>query len=482
MLKLSFIGLALTCAGGAQAAKFDPPDLRLELEMHRRFNQGPGPAADAAPTALAPDAYVENLKIGRGDTLWSLSKLLYGDGAYWPRVWAQNDAITNPHLVQPGHVLEFLMGSEDDAPAFRFSEEDAEGGVELTAANVGGPAVEIPPPEITPRAILKVPPSFPEWQSVYRQQPKPFLDDRSLDKERERQASRVYLRAWVEEKPLEPAGFMLENDTEAGLPVVNQYVFVKIKKTSGQGGVKMLVIQNVGRLRRTTDTFENEREAYLVQVAAEIELTEKVPAKFLRSRDREEYETWRAMVTKSTGLGTKDSALVVGELKFVDVSPSGAPGQATAQIIGSERSTSSTLYGGGDLVFLDRGSGEGLAVGQVFDVFSDRRARHRNTPVVYSPAPAGRVKIVRTSNNLATAVVVEAHDSILQGDRVRAIGSRDEGELGPETASRLPSSSDEGDDLLDDGVEAIGEGGDAGATGDAELDGDDDLSKELESI
>lgn len=469
----------------ARAAKFDPPDLRLEAEMHRRYNLGTD-LGELTGSTLAPDAYVEHLKISRGDTLWSLSQLLYGDGAYWPRVWAQNDAITNPHLVQPGHVLEFLMGSEDDAPAFRFTEEGAEG-VELSSATTGagGPAIEIPPPEITPRAILKVPPSFPEWQSVYRQQPKPILDDRNLDKERERQESRVYLRAWVEEKPLEPAGTLLENDAEAGLPVVNQYVFVKVKKSSGQAHGKMLVMQNGGRIRRVTETFENERDAYLVQVAMELELTEQVPSKFLRKRDREEYETWRALVTKTTGLGMTNASLVPGDLKFVDVTPAGSPGQATAQIIGSERSTTSTLYGGGDLVFLDRGTAEGLAVGQIFDVFSDRRARHRDTPVVYSPAPAGRVKVVRTSSNLATAVVIEAHDSILQGDRIRAIGSRDTGEGGsdldgPETAMRTPSSAD-ADELQDDSIDSL-DGGAAGAEPGGDAGGDDDLSSELDAI
>src|SRR4051794_27121224 len=125
---------ALICTGIVSAAaslhagtRFDSPVLGLELELHRQFLRQHGLEADTP--ALAKDAYVENYKIQKGENLWSMSQVLYGDGTYWPHVWAQNQSITNPHLIRPGHTLQFLMGSEDDTPAFRFTEEGEEGGV-----------------------------------------------------------------------------------------------------------------------------------------------------------------------------------------------------------------------------------------------------------------------------------------------------------------------------------------------------------------
>jgi hypothetical protein len=413
----------------AQAASFDAPNLGYELELHRQYMRSQGQVADGP---MAKDAYVENYDIQRGETLWSLSKILYGDGAYWPRVWAQNNGITNPHLIRPGHQLQFLMGSEDDTPAFRFTESGEETGVERTAATSNAANIEIPPPEITPRPVINVPPSFPEWQSIYREAPKVQIDDRALSRKRDEIADRVYLRAWVEEKDIDPIGNFMENDTESGLPVVDQYVFVKIKKGQGQVGQKLLIAHSAGKLRRTQDEYDNRITAYLIQVAGELQITESMPSDFLRSRDRDEYDAFRALMTKTTGLSLKGNALIAGEIQYANLSAEGPHGTTQAEVIGSERNISSLLFGQGDIVFLDKGSSNGVAVGQIMDVYGNRKSRYPGTPVKYSPAPSGRLKIVRVTNGLATALVLNAHDSIVQGDLVKEIVAR------PPEVEKLP--------------------------------------------
>lgn len=428
MLKL------LLCTGFlpvvAWTAQFDPPDLNLEAEFHHQFVAGA--ASPAHPSALAKDAYVESYDIQSGETLWSLSQILYGDGNYWPRVWAANHSITNPHLIRPGHKLQLLLGSEDDTPAFRFSEEGESEGVELASSYSNNPVIEIPPPEIPPRPVLKVPPSFPEWQSVFRRQVKPIEDDRALNRKRDRIADRIYLRAWVDEQPLEPIGFFMENDTESGLPVVNQFVFIKVKKGLAHADQKLLIAHSAGKIKQVQDEFENDRPAYLIQTAGELKITEAMPSNFLRSRDREEFECFRAIMTKTTGLSLKDNALIPGEIQFVNLSAEGPHGTTQAEVLGSERNVTSMLYGQGDIVFLNKGSQEGLAVGQILDVYANRRSRYPGTPVTFSPAPSGRVKVVRVSAALTTALVLKAHDGILQGDQVREIVDR------PAEVEKLP--------------------------------------------
>lgn len=420
MLKL-LITAGLASAPAAHAT-FDPPDLSFELELHRQYLRSTGMQADTPH--LAKDAYLENYKIQQGETLWSLSHVLYGDGNYWPRVWAQNHGITNPHLIRPGHMLQFLMGSEDDTPAFRFTEEDDEnGGLEL-AASSSNPVIEIPPPEIPPKPVLKVPPSFPEWQSVFRRQEKPIIDERGLDFKWKKVQDRVYLRAWVEEKPIEPVGFFLENDKEAGLPVVNQYVFVKMKKGQGQIGNRYMIIHSPGTIRRTTDTYDEEKEAYLMQVAGELEITERAVASFTRDNDKDGYDCFRALITKTTGLSLNSYGLIHGTIPVADLTKNGSHGTTQAQVIGSEKHVASMLYGQGDIVFLDKGTADGVAVGQFLDIFVNRQTRHSRTPVTYSPVPSGTVKVVRTTNGFATAVVLKAHDSILQGDRAQQVSDR----------------------------------------------------------
>lgn len=414
--------LAATAVGRPH---FDKPDLRLEAELHRQFLRlQSGDPSFEKPSPLAPDAYVEDYRIQKGETLWSMSEVLYGDGAYWPRVWAQNQNVGNPALVRPGHTLQFLMGSEDDTPAFRFTEEGGEGGVELASANGSNPVIEIPPPEIPPKPVLKVPLSFPEWQNVYRRPPKPIIDDRGLEYRRNKVPDRIFLRAYVEEKPVEPEGYFLENDREAGLPVINQYVYIKVKKGTGSVGAKMIIVHDAGKIRTVIDEFENDVPAFLVQVAGELQLTEPAEAKFRRSSDNEKFDVFRALITKTTGLSLTNNFLVTGTMPLADLTPSGPHGSTVTEIVGSEKHVSSMLYGQGDIVFLNRGSSSGVQVGMLLDLYTNRRSRHSDTPVPFSPVPSGKLKVVRVTDSLATAVILSAHDGIMQGDSAKEVSLR----------------------------------------------------------
>lgn len=449
------IPLILVAASANGATNFDPPDLNFEYQLHRQFLR------QRAPTGNVPKGVTEDYRLQKGETLNSLSEMLYGDGQYWPRVW-QSKGRSGSHLVQPGHHLQFLLGSEDETPAFRFSEDyDAEevaantSGLERTAAGGQNPIVEIPPPEVPPKPVLKVPPSFPEWQSVFKEDPKAVMDDRDLGKTQAPVPDRFYLRAYVQENPVEAAGEFMENDTEAGLPIVNQYVYVKIKKGMASEGQKFLIVRDNGRIKRMIKQWDGKDKAHHVQIIAEVEIREPVPAEFKRNHDRSNYQAFRALVTRTTGLSSKDCVLIPGSMQVLDMSMNGSQGSTQAQIIGSENSPASALFGQGALVFLNKGTSEGVEEGQLFDIFSDRTTRRADTVVKFSPAPSGTIKIVRASNHVSTGVVLQARDSVQQGDITRQVSSR------IEKAEELDIISNDGpsaaDDDLEDGSEVNAE-------------------------
>ncbi len=466
-----FTGLAtMACVG--HAASFDPPDLNFEHELHRQYLKSRGLADRPAPTS---DSYIESYRIQSGETLWSLSQTFYGDGHFWPKVWAQNQSITNPHLIRPGHHLQFMLGSEDDTPSFRVTEDD-DHGVELAASATANPLIEIPPPEIPPKTLIKVPKSFPEWQSVYKQMPVQITDEKGLLQQRKPLVGKTYLTAYVQEQPLESAGKFMETDLESALPVVNQYVYVKVNKGTGGPGQKMLVVKDAGRVRKQNRQTELDIRAYMIQIAGELELSEKVEPE----KEDDEYDVYRALLTKTFSLAgelAQTVSLIFGSAEEIKLSRNGTPGSTEAQIIGAAKSVASSLYAAGEVVFLNKGSAAGLAPDQILDVYGDRTIRKRNTTVRYSPAPSGTLRIVRVTENLATAVLLYARDGIFPGDHVRAVTSRrvdrevlefNEDELGPGSAE---------DDIENDiDSEGIGgeliEGGDDGAIDDSEFDGE----------
>jgi hypothetical protein len=57
-----------------------------------------------------------------GDTLWDISKRFYKDPFLWPRLWQQNQYITNPHKIKPGDLIRLypykvlIQPQEEKAP------------------------------------------------------------------------------------------------------------------------------------------------------------------------------------------------------------------------------------------------------------------------------------------------------------------------------------------------------------------------------
>ena len=463
MIKVSVLVLILVLAGRAGAAQFDAPDLNLEIEIHRQFLKTRVP--EGLPTIAAGEdvGRIESYGLQGGENLWSLSQMLYGDGAYWPRVWAQNRSITNPHLIRRGHTLQFLLGSEDEAPSFRFSEND-ESGLELAAATStsttgGNPQVQVPPPTNEPRPVLKVPNSFPEWQQVFRKRPDHFkIDDSRLGLRRHHEPDKIPLSAYVQEAPVESDGSFLEVEKESGLPVAMQYVYVKIKKGRGHVGEKLLMVKDHGVIRKLNEQVEGRITARFVQVFGDVELTELANSAFKSKWDTKEFDVYRALLTHAINLSLSEFDLIPGQVQIVDMGRGGPMGTTTAQVIGSAKSYSSALYGTGDIVFLNKGAKDGVQVGQILDLYIDRTIRDSETPVGISNASSGSLKIAKVSETCATAIILDAIDSIQQGDRaqqrVASRGSIIEGagpgprdELEFETPSGNPAAPNPDDDF-----------------------------------
>jgi hypothetical protein len=78
---------------------------------------------DGGYTDNTPDYHV----VQPGDTLWDVSGYYLADPYDWPKVWAWNEHVTNPHWIFPGDRIRLYDPSQgrrqrgDDGPDLRFS-------------------------------------------------------------------------------------------------------------------------------------------------------------------------------------------------------------------------------------------------------------------------------------------------------------------------------------------------------------------------
>ena len=75
------------------------------------------PISDSDWQTLAGARLSERYVVVKGDTLFDLSKRLFGDTKYWPKIWALNNAaIRNPHEIKPGDAVVFMPGTGTSLP------------------------------------------------------------------------------------------------------------------------------------------------------------------------------------------------------------------------------------------------------------------------------------------------------------------------------------------------------------------------------
>ncbi len=77
-----------------------------------------GAAASSADETISSDPSVPEMHtVKKGDTLWGLCQGYFQDPWRWPRLWAENPLITNPHWIFPGDVVRLQSGPSGSGAA-----------------------------------------------------------------------------------------------------------------------------------------------------------------------------------------------------------------------------------------------------------------------------------------------------------------------------------------------------------------------------
>jgi hypothetical protein len=380
----------------------DEPDLKREERFHeiyKKYNESP--TSEEAWEKASSSRQSQNYKISKGDTLWDLSNTMFGDPNYWPKVWSLNVGhISNPHEIDPKMTIQFYPGSVEDAPT--LSVEEIAENKEIAALTAAEPENQPPVPSKKHVPVLKtLPPSIPLYRYGSVVQPPLAIElgqrMKSIPKADE------YLSYYVVTKPPVDVGEIVETEMGMNTATDFQYVIVQLDDNAGKDFVA------IRDLDRVKDFKNKERSTGLVEVQGSIEVLEKV---------NDSKNLYRAIVTKTLQPLAVGARLLAGPLPTFDPSPTPVNSTVSARIIGGQFANDRQQFSSHAIVFLDAGSSDGLQEGQSLNIYSDIRNRNEKSSALLNDRMIGTLKIVRVTENFATAYITHESDDVFVGDHV----------------------------------------------------------------
>jgi nucleoid-associated protein YgaU len=391
---------------------------------------------------LATQAKVSSYTVVRDDWLFKISKRLFGSGFYYPKIWALNAFITNPHLIEPGMVLSFTTGSGDKAPEIKLGEFSSN---ELATSTVASTSAANTISTTDDYSIWGDV-SKPEWlnerktlidQGVYVQYATAdTLEDLeeaskgALIKEYENyepQANNVnavalaeyddtgidknskitfnfkegfYLNTFVTNNPVQDFGKVDSGPDENVYFTVGDHMYVVFDESINViPGDRFSIYSAQGKVKH----FNSDREGFKYTITGQIRVIAKIGTK------------WEAEVESATGLVERNDRVTVYTPKIDRITRTFNDRLIEAAILGTHAGIQ-TAISTGDVIYLDRGRADGVEMGNVFELYG---FKDRATGRIITDQPSyktGELTVITLTDNFATCLVTASRRDFYIGD------------------------------------------------------------------
>lgn len=366
------------------AAGEQPASKQGELVVPEQSAEGAAAdqAAAVSPAGRTKDAEGKYI-IRQGDTLWDISTSFLRDPFLWPLIWKVNPYITNPDLIYPGNKLTIpsLAPIERalEAPEEQAAEEEVPGETAVAPLPLRPrPKPTTPTPEEETPAPRKI--ILPEEAAV------PLIDKYTM------------LNAGFlgEDESDDRITGSLEPKTIFGYDDV---VYIAVpSKSDVQVGDKFLIYQPLKKVKHpvTGDSYGR-----LIKVMGILQVAARDPAGGVLT----------ARITISFDAIEKDNLLTpYQEPTLLYESGRQRSKDVSGYII--EVLDGRTINAQTDIVYLDRGTVDGVEPGDRFWVYLESDERDQPRKLI------GEVQVFLVKEHTATAVVRKSVDTLAKGDIV----------------------------------------------------------------
>lgn len=413
-IALMIVPLAAAMATPAPARAQDDPDARKERRLHQIYrNYYATPTSPERWTEALGRAKDQTYTIQKGDTLWGISETFFGDPNFWPKIWSLNTNIYNPHEIVPSGVVSFQSGTAGEPPSLALGDAPAaaeEPAIDPNAApavpvkpvigqyiDIDLSQLKIPPPARAPGPPGGLPRSVPPYV-YYRDPKKAALLEISPITRAPSENIPLAINHFVTDTEVQGAGEVV--GSELGFSTAGEGQHILVKGPGLGQGQRLMSVRRQGPVRGQPEAI-----AYSVGGMLEIEAS-------VNSAE----SLYRARVVRSVSHVAQGDLLVAEELPAVVPAGGGSMSPVNGKIIGGEFSTERRIFGMYNVVYLNAGANQGLAVGTHIPVYRNPAIRNADLLIRENPAEIGELQVVRVGSGVATAVVVRSLEDIRVGD------------------------------------------------------------------
>ncbi len=357
------------------------------------------------------DALVYIVK--QGDTLWNISVRFNANPFIWPKLWEQNKYITNPHLIYPGEPIALLPTSVVPVTGVAAA---AQLSTTSIAEQIPSKMPQIEGQETTPTTGV-------EEQTQGMEQP--------VKLETEEEAPSIgtavpYGMQYVSAPAntyiypsMGAAGFISRHELAAAGEIVaasnpgrsifgeHDIVFVNLGSNSGVKQGDQFTIYK--KDKKIYDPESGDFLGYRIKVLGILQITkvEEAVSTATIIHSNEEIKVLDKLVPYEPGTKTIDLTLAANPVK--------------GYIVCGKQAL--TLYGENDIVYIDRGSDDGVQAGNTFVIYKDRKPVEdpATGDTLHLPKEIlGKLLVIKVQGNTATAIITKSVKEINLGDKILA--------------------------------------------------------------
>jgi hypothetical protein len=377
-------------------------------------------------TQLAPAAALGQVPathtVARGETLWSIALLYFGDPLLWPEVYRHNtDVIEDPHWIYPGEVLQLApmagmtiaQGPTELAPVDSAPVADTVRATPAAADTVAVPLdtmpadtmpmVEEPPPPPPPTEAL---PTLFDQQRTRTEQVRDVLRSYSEQPYRPVRRGEFYAAGWLSEEEQIPWGRVLGATDKPSIPRLST-------STSAMVGEEVAIAPPADASYHVGDSL------LLARVDRELVAWGDVvvPVGIARVTAVQEKQVLAQVIMQFARV--RDGRFAVPLEPFRDPGQV-RPAPVTEGLQGTiiAKRDVHPIVGVSNFLFIDKGRSDGVALGDMFEVYQPA------TEAVGTGSEQVRVTliVVHTRERSATGLVVAInHADVRPGMPVRLI-------------------------------------------------------------